>query len=505
MNKEKNLKQLRDDIDIIDKEIMSLLNKRMEISKEIKQYKASNNIAVSDKKRELEILDKCNGMENENSIKTIYNTIFHESKKIQTNKIVTGLLGLSLPYTYSDEIHKYFGNDNYQILETNDPTKYFNKFKYLNITNPFKKDGYNYAVNNNFTLDNASRDTKVVNCISISDNNSLTAYNLDEKAFLNELDYYKINVNNKNILIIGNGDTSKSVERAVKSRKPKSIMITARHPLKDEILLSEIYNTPAIQAVNIIINATSYGVFPNLMSEPIIRIDNFSQLEYVIDINYNPMRSTLLLEATKKGVKTSNGLYMLVENGRLSEEIWQNRKIPNTITAECVKHLTIKHSNIILIGMPYSGKTTIGLELSKMMSKSFIDTDKILNDKNISINKCGLTEFRTAENELSKSITTSYKSTIISTGGGLIENLENINFLKQNGIVIMLNTPLDLLKTRIGPSRPLADNENKLIDLYNKRHKMYLDAADIIVDIKNESVYKNALKIMEKIYEYYDN
>ncbi len=500
-----DLNDLRKEINLIDDEIMPLLEKRMEVSTKIKNVKKAKSILITDKTRENDILNKCANYKHENSIKSIYKSIFTESKLIQEKKENNScLLGLSLPYTYSKDIHKYFHNDSYDIIETTNPTEYIKKYKNLSVTTPYKNICFKYALENEFIIDSNAKETEVINCIT-KDSGS-KGYNLDKQAFLNELLHYNIDIKDKNVLILGNGATAKSVYAAVISLHPKSIIVAARNIRNNEILIENIYQENITDTINIIINTTSYGVFPNIEIKPIVYLDKFSNLEAVVDVNYNPIRSSLLIEAKKHNIKSYNGLYMLVENGRLSEELWQNKSFSESLTNNYVRELTIKYTNIILIGMPYSGKTTLAKELSIIMNKNCIDTDLSLSQKNISIKQLGIEEFRKSETELAEHLSTIMPGFIISTGGGWIENRFNIDYLKQNGIVVFIDTPLEILNKHIDDSRPLADNKDKLKNLYMQRHQLYKNAADIVVPINHDTpIYINALKIMEKIYEYYDN
>lgn len=134
--------------------------------------------------------------------------------------------------------------------------------------------------------------------------------------------------------------------------------------------------------------------------------------------------------------------------------------------------------NIVIIGMPGSGKTTVGLMLSKKLNRKFIDMDEyIVSTENKSILEMfEISEeyFRNAETKCAK-LLCKENSLIIAAGGGIVKRKENIDYLKQNSIIVFLNRPPEKIAEDIDiSSRPLLkDGLYKINTLYNERLQLY--------------------------------
>lgn len=497
------LDKLRKQIDQIDDSLMKLLNERFNITNQIGKFKQSEQIEITNNDREEEILSKTYGLDQQLAIKKIYQEIFSTSKGMQ--KLNSYLLIKDASYTYSPTIHNLLGNPYYQTLENTSFEEFINDenyhFKGVNITNPYKSSAYEYCVKNDIKLDEYALKTGVINFVL--NGKELKAYNTDYQGFKSLLTYYNIDLNNKDIVVLGNGSTSKTVQAVLKEYEYKSLNVLVRTKRNDgEIYLNDINQ---LNNIDIIINTTSYGVYPTLEIEPLISLESFHP-ELIIDVNYNPYRSSLAI--SNPNVKYINGLYMLVEQARICEELIQNSTIDVTNTINIVNKINLSMNNISLIGMPFSGKTTIGQKLSAKLGKSFFDSDIILKEENLSLAKLlslgfSLEDYRSYESSVIETLA-SVPNSVISTGGGAIENLENIFFLKQKGLVIFLDTPFDILKTRIINNRPLVKNENDLLKLYRKRYESYLANADIV--IRCDSDIDTILSLLEvKINEYFSN
>ncbi len=494
------LTDLRHLIDEVDKAIMDSLEKRFMLVKEIGDYKKENQLGITDSNRENMVIAKSNNYMNNIAIKNTYLTIINESKSLQQGYYY--LVGKQLDYSYSPFLHNFFGNYHYFLATTDNFEQWYNNnnFSGINVTNPYKK-----AVMLKGVKSNLCAEIGASNTLTKKDEN-IFVDNYDYQALKNTLINYQIDLNNKKVLILGNGATSKTVYKLASDLQAKTItklVRTIRAENEDYFLAIDKYAD-----YNIIINTTSYGVFPHCEETPLIELGNLSNLEAVIDINYNPFRSALLLEAEKHNIIAVNGLLMLAECARLSEELWQNKHFPIALSKHACHMIEENMNNIVLIGMPYSGKTTISTTLAKILQRNCFDSDQLLFDKKIYLNSdlSNLAEFRKYEEKLIGSLSLMQNS-IIATGGGIIENSLNIKRLKQNGLIIYINTDINILETRINTSRPLCKNNDDLLALHQKRSKKYQEAADIIININDESMtVSDVCQIIEvKLHEYYDN
>ena len=491
----------RQNLDKIDKKLAKLLNQRFTISKKIGQLKKVQNLEITDFHREANIFDKLNKQPNHVSLKKVYQTIIAESKGNQKDYY---LFGAHLSYSYSKILHEAMGNNNYQYLETSD---FIEDFKQLspwgaNITNPFKSDAYQICDE----LTERAKETKVVNLIT-KINNQYLGDNTDALAFLNMVDYYKIDFNHKNIIILGNGATSRSIIYALKQLNVNSITKIVRTLKEPEEI--DIAHMPSNLSADILINTTAADVYPNFLDEPIIDINKILNLKVFIDLNYNPYRSLLYQQAKDLNISCFNGAFMLVENARLSERIWKDEDISLSNALDALGALKQK-LNIVLIGQTLSGKTTIGKVLQKDLNKELIDIDELINQENtLSIkdinNSSSLKKFRALEKQVIKKASLKLNSIIIP-GAGAILDKENITNLKRNGILIFLDVDIALLKSRYSKNaRPLLKSIDDLAIMYQERQNLYQKAADIIIPINNDNLQTNKLIIKEYLNEFLNN
>jgi len=486
----KNITELRKKIDELDDDIIKLLNERFLISKEIGAFKASFNLLTTNSSRENEILEKSNKFTNCESIKNVYLTIFTESKKLQKKYF---LVGKRLDYSLSKLIHEKFNNKSYDLVEINDFSELY-KFDFLgiNVTNPYKHDAYLIADE----LGETAQKTQIVNTL-IRKNEHLYGFNTDYDGFLSLLKHYNIDYENKTIGIIGNGATSKTIKAVFQDegcQKVYNFVRTVRN--ESEISLLKITS----YSIDILVNTSNYNVYPNFEVVPLVNLSKINNLKLLIDVNYNPFRSVTSLKY--KNIKYINGLWMLIEQAKKTEEIFheylglENDCSINSL--QIYNELTFLIRNIVLIGMPFAGKTTIGKILKNELNYELYDTDEILyknqNDLSSSFEKAlSESDFRKKESELI-SLLSKKNHSIIATGGGSILNDDNIFKLSQNGIIIFLNPPLDTLIKRIDNSRPLTSNINDLTTKYNERLKKYQEAADYVIDTTDTELIIKQIK-----------
>lgn len=412
-----------------------------------------------------------------------------------------GLVGKSLPHTLSPFIYSKLGDPDYQVWETQDIEAFINAKNYsgLNVTIPYKEAVVPYLDE----LDGIAKTIKSVNTI-IRRDGKLIGYNTDYFGLYKTIQYHKISIKNKNVLIVGNGGASKTVKLLVSNLGADKITVVCRNPkIDDEKSLSEINHYLDAQ---VIINTTPVGMYPHDKDDYLFSLKPFHLLESVLDLIYNPLKTKLLVEAESLGVKAYNGLYMLVMQAKASRELFLNdSNIDHKIAKDIYDFLNKGRHNLVLIGLPLSGKSAYAKELSYRFQKSMIDTDHLIEkQENLSIseifNQKGEPYFRRLENTL---ITDYYQKNnlVISTGGGMVMDSDIMLKLKQNGIIIYLDRDYHVIMEKEIKNRPLIQNKADVERIALKRIPYYQKYADIIVNVdrpKNEVI----TEIEEKIYDY---
>lgn len=411
-----------------------------------------------------------------------------------------GLIGKKLKHSYSKEIHEKLHEEKYNLIELNELDSFFQekKFNGINITIPFKNDVIAYCDK----LSETATKTHSVNSI-VNIDGVLHGYNTDYDGLLFMINYNNIHVENKNVLILGNGSTSRTIHSLCLDLKAKNIIVSGRNPNKGEIHFKDLKNH---QNIDIIFNATPVGMYPSNDNSLNIDLDIYNNLEVVIDLIYNPFETQLLFESRKRNIKTINGLLMLVHQAVKSSELFHNIKYNEEITIDIYKSLKLKMYNFVLIGMPMSGKSYIARLLAASYNKEIVDIDKLIerNEEqridSIFENR-GEKVFRSLETSTIKEISKSHNKAI-SVGGGAILDKKNIQYLKQNGIIIFLDVPLKMLKTFNPKNRPLLKDKKNIGKLYTERYNLYKKYADITVIKDNYAEYETLAKIEVRINEY---
>lgn len=410
-----------------------------------------------------------------------------------------GLIGKTLKHSFSKEIHEKIADYQYELCELptiKDLDVFMNNrnFNAINVTIPYKEEVIPYL----YYVDEKARLIGAVNTI-INKDNKLYGYNTDYYGLKLLLNKNNIEINNKVVLILGNGGTAKTSYQVCKDLNAKKIYKTSRKKMIEPNVISYSDIDSISNDVEVIINTTPVGMYPNI-EDSIIDINKFNNLESVCDVIYNPLRTRLLQDAEDKNLKTCDGLFMLVSQAIYASELFLNKKFDSNLFDRIYQEILNKKLNICLIGMPSSGKSTIGKLLSKRLNKEFVDTDDLIENKINKPIKDFLTsnnedEFRKIEKEVIYEISKS-NNLIISTGGGVIKNKININRLKTNSIVIFIDRDLSLLTPT--NDRPLSSNIENLKRLYNERYHLYCDYSDIIVT-NNQTLEDTVNLILQKL------
>lgn len=474
----------RNQIDEIDNQLMELINERYKLTKLIGEYKQKNNIEVTNPKREEEVLRKADKYLYSDDIKALYQEMFRQNKFYQS--FTYGLIGKSLPYTLSPMIYEIMGLKSYQVIETDDFNKTINKlnFKGINVTIPYKTEAFTYCQE----LDDSAKFTKTVNTIIGN-----KGYNTDYLALVDI--FKRLGINGSKITIIGNGATARSVQMALNQK----VNFLVRTKKNDEEYLLNQYEL--LTDTEYLINTTPYGTYPQIEDKPLFPLVKFNKLKMVIDVVYNPLNSPLILEAKKYNILTMNGLELLVKQASLNYQLFTNQNIDNQ---EILKKLKSKLFNIVLIGLSYSGKSTIGKILAEKMDKIFIDTDQELlrhNQDLITVlnNNEPISIYRDYECLLAKKIGLQFNQ-VIATGGGMVLSEQTMKCLSYNSIIVHLNPSLLTLKQRFDGSRPLLKSVNDIEKMYQERMPLYEKYRMIAIE-ENTSIEE----IVEIIYAYLNN
>ena len=415
-----------------------------------------------------------------------------------------GLIGHPLGHSFSKLIHEKINQKEYQLLDyTKEEVEELLKskiFHALNVTIPYKHDVIEYLDK----LDSVSRITKTVNTI-VNKDGKLVGYNTDYFGLKYLLKHHQVNLQNKNVLILGTGATSNTVYKVCKDLKANKISKVSRRKQPHCFTYEEVLNNQTLlNNVHIIINTTPVGMYPNV-DEQVMSIKDFKNLTAVIDVVYNPYKTNLLLEAKEAGIKYVGGLMMLVAQAVYAVELFDDLELSfndkKSLINTIYKDLLLKKVNIVLIGMPGSGKSTMGKLLSSELKMNFYDLDyafqyKYKKSPSDVINTLGVEEFRKMETEVAKEYS-KLENSIIATGGGIVTIDENYDYFKHNSIIIYLERkPSEKTLER---NRPLSNNIEAWENLYNERHHLYMKWKDYKVDssIKKTDTLKKILNCIK--------
>ncbi|MBQ7889131.1 MAG: shikimate dehydrogenase [Erysipelotrichaceae bacterium] len=405
-----------------------------------------------------------------------------------------GLIGKKLGHSYSAMIHHQLGNLNYQMIEVdeNQLQQLFveKKIQAANVTIPYKQTVLQY-------LDELDESVQVIgacNTIVYRDGKYI-GYNTDAGGFEIMLRMHDIDVRNKKIIVLGNGGASKAVCYVLRKMQAKEIILVKKNRSEETITYEQCYTLhPDAQ---MIVNTSPVGMYP-ASDELVINLDVFRHLEAVIDIVYNPLSTLLIAKAKDRGIKACGGLMMLVAQAVMAAGHFQSKKFSDEIVKKITHDLMKEKQNLVLIGMPGCGKSTIAKTLSDMTNRLVIDLDEeIVKDIQMSIKdyfvQFGEDEFRKKETEITKRFMNE-TGKIISCGGGIVTRQQNMIALHQNGYVVALERKLEDLE--VSESRPLSSKQSQLKELYEKRKGLYEHYADLIVE-NNQSIEETCTKILE--------
>ena len=420
-----------------------------------------------------------------------------------------GLLGEKLAHSFSPRIHGLLGNEDYGLfcVERGGLSAFMEEkaFEAVNVTIPYKKEVMPF-------LDHISeRALRIgsVNTVVKGSDGRLSGFNTDYTGLKYMLCRAGIEPSGRKVLILGSGGTSLTARTVCEDMGAASVTVISR---KGEDNYENLY---LHREAEVIINTTPVGMYPK-NGEKLVELSDFPRLEAVADVIYNPFLTELLQEARKRDIRYSNGLPMLAAQAVAADRIFFSEKRGQGIpeeetelssedeekTEHICRELFSELSNIVLVGMPSSGKSTVGRELALRLKKEFKDADTVLEEKyEISIPEIfereGEQGFRDKESaviaELSKE-----RGLVISTGGGAVLREENRKALRQNAVTVFLRRDIEKLSL---DGRPLSKSREELYSMYKRRLPFYEEASDITVD-NNGDIEETARNIVEELEKY---
>ena len=386
-----------------------------------------------------------------------------------------GLIGEKLGHSFSPAIHTKLGTPDYSLFELKpEELETFlerGDFDGLNVTIPYKKAVIPYCAE----LTEQAKRIGSVNTIIRRADGTLLGHNTDYDGFLYMIRSSGVEVQGKKCLILGTGGASLTVRTVLEDLSAGEIVFISRTGENNY------QNLDRHADARIIVNTTPVGMYPRNGEAP-LNVRAFPALEGVFDLIYNPARTRLLLDAERLGIPAVNGLGMLVAQAKAASERFRDISIPDHVVEDITREIEKQTKNLILVGMPGCGKSTIGRKLAARLDRPLVDTDEEI------VKRIGCTipeyfashgeeEFRKREHEVLRDFS-ARSGQIIATGGGIVTRPENMDPLRENSVVVFLRREIEKLPTR---GRPISQSSD-LHELYEKRRPLYEAAADVTVD-----------------------
>lgn len=396
--------------------------------------------------------------------------------------MIYGLIGEHLGHSFSAAIHGQIGPEPYELLELEpeqlEPFLRERKFRGINVTIPYKQavipclDG----------ISDTAREIGAVNTI-VNREGRLLGDNTDLAGMAKLILRVCPDPEGMKALVLGTGGTSKTAAYTAKMLGAGPVIRVSRTAREDAVSYGDALRNH--RDAELIINTTPCGMYPRTEEAP-LDLEGFGRLRGVADAVYNPLRTKLVLQAKGKGIPAEGGLYMLVAQAVRAAEIFRNTEYPAELTEQIYRKLMKEKENIVLTGMPGSGKSAVSAALADITGRTAADTDRMITEKaGMPIpeifRKYGETYFRDLESEVIRGLAP-MGGQIISTGGGAVLRRENVEALRMNGRLYMLDRPLEeLLPT---DDRPLADSREKIEGLYQARMPVYRSTADEVIPVR---------------------
>lgn len=408
---------------------------------------------------------------------------------ITGTRIRAGLIGAKLGHSFSPRIHAALADYPYELFELEEQEVgsflQSGRFDALNVTIPYKKTVMPFLQE----ISPEARRIGAVNTILRRPDGSLVGHNTDYAGFSDLVKDCGVPLQGKKVLVLGSGGASRTAVTVAADMGARAVVVISRNG-------EDNYGNLERHAdAEIIINATPVGMYPKNGAAP-LSLSAFPRLQAVLDMIYNPARTALLLEAEERGIPHRNGLLMLVSQARRAAELFLNTVIGDSEVVRITNSIARDTENIILIGMPGCGKSTLGREIAARLGRELVDCDaEIVKAAGCPIPQIfaerGEEGFRAIETEVLGEL--SKKSAlVIATGGGVVTRERNYPLMHQNGRILFLDIAPDALPT---DGRPLSQKRSPAV-LYAERLPLYRKMADEIIRIDRD-IAKNTERIME--------
>lgn len=394
------------------------------------------------------------------------------------DNIEFGCIGRTLTHSYSVAVHAALADYDYRLIplepEALEPFMREKAFRGINVTIPYKQAVIPF-------LDEVEPSALAIGAVNtvVNREGRLFGYNTDQYGLEALLRRTGICVGGKKVMITGSGGTARTAKAVVSRLGAEQIVCVSRAPGEGSVSYAEA--EAAHGDSGIIINATPVGMYPRLVGQSLLHLAKFHDLHGVIDAVYNPLRSALVQEAQQRGIPAAGGLFMLTSQAAEAVRLFTGGTLPEGRAEDCYRRILADTRNIVLIGMPGCGKSTVGRALAKLTGKPLLDTDA-LTEKEAGmtcrelITLRGEAAFREAERRVIQSLAP-LTGHILATGGGSILDPANVADLKGNGVLVFLDRSPDALP--VDESRPLAASRPAIEQLYRSRLPLYRQAADI--------------------------
>lgn len=406
-----------------------------------------------------------------------------------------GLIGEKLGHSYSQMIHARLADYRYELkevaLERLDAFIEARNFRGLNVTIPYKQAVMKHCAE----LSPEAMEVGSVNTLIVRPDGSLFGHNTDIDGFIYMLRRGEIDPAGAKAVILGSGGTSLTARAALTRLGAREIVTVSR---KGPVDYAALYAEHA--DAEILVNATPVGMYPKNGASP-VELDRLPKVRGVADVIYNPEKTALILAARAKGIPAVSGLSMLVAQAREAAELFAGHAIPAGRVEDIVSEIGAQTLNLILVGMPGCGKSTLGQAVAAALQREFVDCDaEIVRRAGKSIPEIfaqdGEGAFRALESGVLADVCRGH-GLVISTGGGAVLRAENRDAMRQNGRVCLIRRALALLPR---DGRPLSASEDAVARLWEARRAAYETAADFPVE-NDGTVEEAAEKIREGFYE----